>query len=182
MNTYISILRGINVSGKKVIKMDALRRMYEGLGYKNTVTYIQSGNVIFQDSEFNHKSLEEKISNQIKIDYGFDVSVIVLSVVQFKKIINDNPFTKNPVKNTHHIHITFLSGKPLHIEPETIENKKSPGEEIYFTDHAVYLYCPGGYGKTKLTTNFLEQTLKVTGTTRNWNSTLQILKIALDIS
>ena len=56
METYISILRGINVSGQKLIKMDALKKAYEDLGFKNVHTYIQSGNVIFQTEE---KELEQ---------------------------------------------------------------------------------------------------------------------------
>lgn len=47
MTTYISILRGINVSGQKLIKMDALKKMYGKLNFENIQTYIQSGNVVF---------------------------------------------------------------------------------------------------------------------------------------
>ena len=53
MNTYIAILRGINVSGHKMIRMEVLRAMFESLNFKNTKTYIQSGNVVFQSKEIN---------------------------------------------------------------------------------------------------------------------------------
>ena len=77
METYISILRGINVSGQKLIKMDALKKAYEDLGFKNVHTYIQSGNVIFQTEE---KELEQKISGQIQKQFGFEVPVIILTI------------------------------------------------------------------------------------------------------
>ena len=48
MATYISILRGINVSGQKKILMNELKILFEKEGFKNIVTYIQSGNVIFE--------------------------------------------------------------------------------------------------------------------------------------
>jgi uncharacterized protein (DUF1697 family) len=50
MATFISILRGINVSGKNIIPMASLKTLYEEMKFKNIVTYIQSGNVIFQRS------------------------------------------------------------------------------------------------------------------------------------
>jgi len=61
MKTYISILRGINVSGKNIIKMDSLQEMYEGLGFQKVKTYIQSGNVVFQSPETNLEELERII-------------------------------------------------------------------------------------------------------------------------
>ena len=66
MNTYISILRGINVGGNRSIKMDALRRLYEDLGFINVRTFIQSGNVIFQYDQVESRDLENDISDKIK--------------------------------------------------------------------------------------------------------------------
>ena len=65
MTTYISILRGINVSGRNLIKMDALKKMYTQLGFENSITYLQSGNVIFNAKKTDTKKIEEKISKQI---------------------------------------------------------------------------------------------------------------------
>jgi len=78
MKTYISILRGINVSGQKLIKMDALRQMYSDLGFKNIHSYIQSGNIIFQAQKIKHEYLEKKITEKIVADFGFNVPVIVM--------------------------------------------------------------------------------------------------------
>jgi len=61
MKTYISILRGINVSGQKLIKMDALRTAYENIGIRNVTTYVQSGNVIFDALETDPEKLEKMI-------------------------------------------------------------------------------------------------------------------------
>jgi uncharacterized protein (DUF1697 family) len=58
METYIALLRGINVSGQKLIKMDALKDMCKELGYKNIQTYIQSGNIIFQENNLDTRQLE----------------------------------------------------------------------------------------------------------------------------
>lgn len=178
MITYISILRGINVSGQKLIKMDALRKSYENLRFHNVTTYVQSGNIIFAGNDIELNKLEQKISRQIEKDFGFEVPVIVLTIDKLKQVIDNNPFLKDPGKDQIFSHVTFLSSKPEHYDHKIIEDKKQNGEEIIFSDNAVYLYCPNGYGRTKLTNNFLEAKLKVGATTRNWKTTNELFKIA----
>lgn len=182
MTTYISILRGINVSGQKLIKMDALRKLYEDLGFHNITTYVQSGNVIFSGNNVNPNELAQIIAKQIETDFGFDVPVIVLTIDNLKQIIDSNPFLKDSDKDTTFLHITFLSSNPQKNNFTAIEEKKLSGEEISFADNAVYLYCPNGYGKTKLSNSFLETKLKVGATTRNWKTTNELLKIAQETS
>ena len=161
--------------------MDALRKMYENLGFQNVKTYIQSGNVIFKSKDLKIAGLEQAISRQIKKDFGFDVPVIVLTIGKLKKIIEKSPFSKDLHKDASFLHVTFLASTPKSFEREIIENKKSNKEEISFSDDAVYLYCPDGYGVSKLSNSFLESKLKVGATTRNWKSTNELLKIALEI-
>lgn len=178
MTTYISILRGINVSGKNLIKMDALKKMYEGLHFKNVKTYIQSGNVIFSTQPGEEKEIADKIAKQIKKEFGFDVPVIVLTADKLREIIQQNPFIKDKQKDVAFMHVTFLADVPKEFDKKGIEEKKSAGEEMEFSDDAVYLYCPVGYGQTKLNNNFLENKLKVGATTRNWKTANVILEMA----
>ncbi|RZJ68387.1 MAG: DUF1697 domain-containing protein, partial [Flavobacterium sp.] len=65
MHTYLALLRGVNISGKKIIKMEGLRRLFESAGYENVQTYIQSGNVIF-DSEVAHGEVAGNIEKLIE--------------------------------------------------------------------------------------------------------------------
>ena len=180
MTTYISILRGINVSGQKLIKMDALRKCYENLGFCNVTTYVQSGNVVFSDNKAKPDELAQTITRQIEKDFGFNVPIIVLTIDNLKQIIDSNPFFKDSDKDNAFLHVTFLSSKPQKADFNSIEEKKLSGEEISFSDNAVYMYCPNGYGKTKLTNSFLEKKLKVGATTRNWRTTNELLRIALE--
>ena len=177
MQTYISILRGINVGGK-VLKMADLRKMIGKLGFKNVSTYIQSGNVFFQYQIEKPEVLEKLIQDRIKNDFGMDVSVIVLIPDKLKRIINANPFNDDPLKEPQFLHVTFLQTKPGNYDKESILSKKSGREEIVFTDEAIYLYCPNGYGNSKLSNNLFENKLKVIATTRNWKTTNELLKLA----
>ena len=177
MITYISLLRGINVSGRNMMKMNILQKQYENMGFRNISTYLQSGNVIFSSDCSSKNELQQNISQQIEKNFALIVPVVVLTVNDLKQIINKNPFGKDHTKNPSFLHITFLASIPDTYNHEAIENKKQPGEEIAFSDAAVYLYCPNGYGKTKLTNTFLENRLKVVTTTRNWKTTNELLKI-----
>jgi uncharacterized protein (DUF1697 family) len=178
MKTYISILRGINVSGQKLIKMDALRKLYENMGFQEVRTYVQSGNVVFEGEELELGSLEQKIVQQIKNEFDFEVPVIVLTIDCLKEAIDNNPFLSDPTKEHSFLHLTFLASKPDVYDKEAIESKKQGAEALIFSDKVIYLYCPNGYGKTKLTNNFLEARLKVRATTRNWKTVNVLLKIS----
>ena len=182
MKTYISILRGINVSGHKIIKMEALRTSYENMGFSNVKTYVQSGNVIFSYDDIEINKLEEQIFQQIKKDFGFDVPVIVMSIEKIEEIIKNNPFLKDKSKEESFMHVTFLASKAETNNFNAIEEKKQDNEDIVFSDYAVYLYCPNGYGNTKLNNNFIETKLKVRATTRNWKTTNELFQIAKQLN
>ena len=178
MTTYISILRGINVSGKNLIKMDVLQKMYKDLCFDSVTTYIQSGNIVFRSVETKLEKLEKEISNQIEKVFGFDVPVIVLTIDNLQQIIDDNPFPKDQSKDQNFLHITFLSSNPAKYDIKAIQEKRLSGEEIVIIENAVYLYCPNGYSNTKLNNTFLETKLNVRATTRNWKTANKLLQIA----
>ena len=182
MKTYISILRGINVSGHKIIKMEALRTSYENMGFSNVKTYVQSGNVIISYEDIEINKLEEQIFQQIKKDFGFDVPIIVLSVEKLEERIKGNPFLKDKSKEESFMHVTFLASKSETNNFDAIEEKKQDNEDIVFSNYAVYLYCPNGYGNTKLNNNFIESKLKVRATTRNWKTTNELFQIAKQLN
>jgi len=178
MTTYISLLRGINVSGQRIIKMEDLRKTFENLGFQNIRTYVQSGNVVFTAEESEIEIIKQNISRQIEKDFGFDVPVIVLASDKLEQIINKNPFLTDSGKDLAFMHVTFLASEPSGFDITKMEEKKQSGEEIRFSGDAVFLYCPHGYGKTRLSNSFLEANLKVTATTRNWKTTKELFKIA----
>jgi Uncharacterized protein conserved in bacteria len=181
MKTYISILRGINVSGQKIIAMAALREMYEYLGFRNVQTYIQSGNVIFQDDRYESSELTTVIFNQILKQFGFEVPVIVLTIETLERIITNSPFKNEESKDARYLHVTFLASPPVMADDEGVLMRKSDDEDVAITDEALYLYCPNGYGKTKLTNSFIEAKLNVVATTRNWKTANELLRISLKV-
>jgi uncharacterized protein (DUF1697 family) len=178
MATYISILRGINVSGHRMIKMEAIRQLYVDMNCRQVQSYIQSGNIIFKHQKVKPQELEKEIKKNIFKSFKLDVPVLVIEYKPLKQIIEGNPFIKDSAKNTAYLHITFLSSKPGNDVIEKLEKTKYPPNDFRVSDKAVYLYCPNGYSNCKLTNNFIENKLKVTVTTRNWKTAFELYSMA----
>ena len=182
MQTFISILRGINVSGQKKILMADLKALYEGLQFKEVTTYIQSGNVIFKsDSKISDAALAEKITAAILKKYSFTVPVIVRNINQLENIILGNPFLKEKNIDLEKLHVTFLSEIPGQPATDAIKLLSYPPDRFSIIGEEVFLYTPGGYGETKLSNKFFENKLKVTATTRNWKTVNKLLEIAASL-
>jgi uncharacterized protein (DUF1697 family) len=176
METYVSLLRGINVGGQRKINMKNLHASYMKIGLTNIMSYLQSGNVLFScDTEKTDVSAEI-ITQQIFTDFGFQVPVILINMVDYGRIIRQNPFQKD--SDPAFLHVTFLANGPKPFDPEILSAAKKGDEALFIAQDAVYLYCPDGYGNTGLNNNFLENKLKRTATTRNWRTCLEILKLA----
>ncbi|HYV95393.1 MAG TPA: DUF1697 domain-containing protein [Chitinophagales bacterium] len=179
MSVAVSILRGINVSGHRKIPMAELKLLYSELKLKNISTYIQSGNVVFSADKINSKALAKSIEQKILEKYNFDVPVIIRTIDEIQSTLNNNPFLKEKKIEIDKLHVTFLADQP---DKENLEKLKSyhyEPDRFIITGKEVYLYCPNGYGNTKLSNNFFESKLKITATTRNWRTVNELLKIAL---
>jgi uncharacterized protein (DUF1697 family) len=112
MKTFISFIRGINVSGKNRISMPDLKRLCESLGLRNVSTYIQSGNVVFESFEENPMIIGKEIQAGIKNTLGMDVRVIVRDQEELKWILDSNPFIIDRNKDTEKLYVTFLFDIP----------------------------------------------------------------------
>ncbi|EMN23920.1 DUF1697 domain-containing protein [Leptospira kirschneri] len=174
MKTYIALLRGINVSGQKKILMKDLSSIFESLGFMNVKTYIQSGNVLFQDKSKNVKELIALIEKKIREVFGFEVIVFIRSKEEFKAIIQSNPFSK---KDSNRIYVSFLNESKKNLDLTEIETVKIKGEELVIQNKEIYFFSPKGYGVSKLSNNFLEKKLNVSATTRNWKTVITLSEL-----
>lgn len=178
MAKYISILRGINVSGQKKILMADLKALYETQGFGHVITYIQSGNVIF-DSDAEAGEVKAEIEQAIKTQYGFEVPVDVRTEADYQAIIDNCPFGEvNVEQDGTKILVTFLSGVPNAEKLEQAQKFATQSETMILNGTTLYLHCPNGYGKTKLSNAFLEKKLGLSATTRNWKSVLKLRELA----
>src|SRR5882672_11284175 len=175
MPTYIAMLRGINVSGHKMVKMEALRASFGALRLSNVQTYVQSGNVIFGIGNGSVAALSEKIEQRILRDFGFSVPVFLRTAKELEEIIKDNPFLKETAIDHSKLHITFLSDAAPKTAPEALQPLAVKPEQFHAIGRQIYLYCPNGYGRTKLSNTAIERKLSVGATTRNWRTVNTLL-------
>ena len=175
MGIYLSLLRGINVSGQKKIKMADLKQLYESLGYQGVTTYIQSGNVIFETAETDMNELKQALEKAIRQKYGFFVPVEVRINRQLHKIIADFPYDRvHADEDGKRYLITFLSELPDQSKIDHLQRLVTPPERLTVKGREVYLHCPESYGKSKLSNNFIEAKLGISATTRNWKSVIKL--------
>jgi uncharacterized protein (DUF1697 family) len=175
MTRYVAFLRGINVSGQKLIKMEALRQIFEMPGIKNITTYIQSGNVLFDSKETDGEKLRVKMEKQLLKQLGYEVPTIIRSLDEIRTIIEKNPF---PISNDDHkkLYVHFLSDEPGKALHALLQPYKAPEEELMIMGREAYLVTPG-YGNSKLSNALVEKKLGVTATTRNWATVNKVLEL-----
>ena len=175
MIRYISILRGINVGGKRKIIMKDLTQLYQNLGFTNVKTYIQSGNVVFNCKVDNHQEIEDLISEAIQKEYGFEVPVLVRSKVEWLNIKNANPFLEEDINQ---LHITMLKQIPESEKVDFFKTFDSGPDRFYIEDRNIYICCGGAYRDTKLSNNLFEKKLGTNATTRNWKTFMKLLSLS----
>lgn len=194
MTTFIALLRGINILGRKIIRMAELKKSLEGLGltrgqeavpdrstpsgkasqrrqktlkFEKVETYLQSGNVLFSARQSDVKKLAAGIKGRVAKDFGFEVEVLVLPQKDMVRVANANPFSDADVKS---LYVVFLFELVKKSEFDKLKLPLQSGERAVLVGQAVYLSLPNGYGKTKVNNNYFEKALGVSATTRNWNT------------
>ncbi|WP_035616308.1 DUF1697 domain-containing protein [Haloferula sp. BvORR071] len=178
MSTYLALLRGINVSGKNMLRMPALQALLADLGCENVRTYLQSGNAVFDAKKTTPAKLASMIEASLKKDHGVDSPVLVLPAKDLDAIATDNPLLpkSGDIEETHY-HATFLFEPVTEKAFEALKLPAAEGERAAWLKGAILLHCPHGYGNTKLNNNWFERALKVKATTRNWRSVLALRKM-----
>jgi len=152
MQTSLALLRGVNVGGK-TCKMDALRAVFEKLGASDVRTYVQSGNVVFGVPPGSAARLASTIEARLLGEFGFPIRVLVKTLKEMEQIAQRNPFVKEKAIDQSKLHVTFLSGIPAPKALPELQKLLTPGEQFRVWEKQVYLYCPNGYGRTKISNN-----------------------------
>lgn len=178
MKTFISMLRGINVGGKNKIAMPALRALYESLGFTRVATYVQSGNVVFDSDEQDAARTARAIEEGIAQTLGLSLPVIVRDESCLQRVIASHPFAARNAADPTKLHITFLSAAPSAAALDRLTLPTGCADEFAVEDREIYLFCPSGYGVTKLSNNFFEKKLGLAATTRNWKTVHALLELA----
>ena len=177
-STYIALLRGINLGGHKIVKMDQLRKTFEELGFADVKTYIQSGNVVFKAPAQIPAKLAKRIEERVLHQFGFPVAVMVKTAAEIGEVISNNPLLQKKGIEVTMLHVTFLSCAPDKSALKLLDAAAVAPDQFRCSGQAVYLHCPNGYHATKLGNNVLAKMLKVGATTRNWKTVNELWEMS----
>jgi len=170
MATYVSMLRGINVGGHKLVKMERLRESFEALGFEQVRTYIQSGNVVFKGGKISTSTLSKRIEEKILHDFGFSVSVISRTADNVSKAIENNPFLKERSIDAGKLHVTFLSGAPAPAALKSLADLMVEPDRFCYSGKELFFHLPNGVSESILMKKPVDRILGVVITTRNWKT------------
>ncbi len=168
---YIALLRGINVGGHNLIKMQDLKGLFTNLGLKNVKTYIQSGNVVFQ-SEENEQQLRQKIEEEIRTIYGYNVPVIIRTGLQWEQILSHCPYRDYLVDEGESVHISFMENEPSQEGINHLLTHKTEMEDIHILGTEIYLLLRQSFHTSKMTAQLHK--LGLQATIRNWKTIQKI--------
>ncbi len=171
-NTYVALLRGINVGGNNKLPMRDLVTIFEKAGCRNVRTYIQSGNVVFQSDVFQSDEasrLAETISQAIERNFTLRIPVILRTAEEMTSALHNNPFAVAGVAEDY-LHVFFLVHRPTAAAIAALDVSRSFGDTFAVAGREIYLHLPGDVARTKLTNVYFDRALSTVSTLRNWRT------------
>lgn len=167
MSRYVAFLRAINVGGH-VVKMDALRRLFEALDFANVETVIASGNVIFDASSKSSQAIEKRIEDHLQSKLGYPVETFVRSPAELTAVAKYKPFKSSEIEKAHTLYIGFLDRTPAAAaQKKVLALAVEDDDDFHFHDRELYWLRRKSFSESKITGNHLERTLEMPTTLRN---------------
>ena len=178
-DVHIALLRGINVGGKNRLPMKDLAAMFVDAGCEGVRTYIQSGNVVFRADPAVADEVPARISASIQSQFGYEITVVTRSAQDIEAVVRVNPFLERGAE-TDKLHVVFLADPPDADGVETLDPDRSPPDEFTVRGREIYLHCPDGMARSKLTNAYFDSRLATVSTMRNWKTVSKLLELASD--
>jgi len=170
---WIALFRGVNVGGGNKVPMAELRRLCEGLGWRDVQSYIASGNLVFTANGAAHdltRGLRAAMSRQM----GVDVPILVLPAAEVSGALKDCPFTP---ERGNLCHVFFLWKAPV-VDWDAYAAHRVPSEELYVDGQRAWLHTPEGFGKSRLAEKLHKVITGTEMTGRNLNTVRKLVEMS----
>lgn len=179
VGSHVALLRGVNVGGKNKLPMKDLAAMFTDAGCRDVQTYIQSGNVVCQASQALAARVPALIAAAVRDRFGFRAPVVMRTADELRQVVRENPFLRAGM-DTGALHVMFLADLPDAANVAALDPDRSPPDVFAVRGREIYLHCPSGLARTKLTNKYFDTKLATTSTGRNWRTVLALLALAGD--
>lgn len=173
---HVALLRGINVGGKNRLPMKQLVELFEAAGCGDVRTYIQSGNVVFGARPALARRVSTSVRAALLAELGLEVPVVTRSAAELGAVVRANPFLGKGL-DERLLHVAFLADRPGRARAAKLDPQRSPPDEFVLRGREIYLHCPGGLARTKLSNAYFDSILGTTSTVRNWRTTCKLLEM-----
>jgi uncharacterized protein (DUF1697 family) len=181
MNTWIVLLRGVNVGGHNRIKMANLRLALTDQGFGEVRTHIQSGNIVMV-SNAPHVEVEATVGAVLADRLGVTVPVMALPSDHLDAAVNANPYGALADAEPNQVHYYFLASPPdpTNADLDGLAMYAAPGEAFTVTDRVVYLHAPHGMARCKVAGQ-IERHVAVPATARNHRTVVALRDLAAQL-
>jgi uncharacterized protein (DUF1697 family) len=187
--TYIALLRAVNLGGRNMVAMAALRELILSLGFGDVRTLLQSGNVVFRDGTPLRRSgrqgprrststIAQTLQDATVERLGVATEYIVRTAPEWNAIIEANPFPGEAERLPNHLLLTALRDEPSRAAATALEEAIPGRERIRIIGRHAYIVYVDGVGRSRLTNALIEKTLATRATARNWNTVLKLAALA----
>jgi uncharacterized protein (DUF1697 family) len=178
--TFIVLLRGINVGGKNRMGMAELEGLAGAAGLASPRTWLQSGNLAGDCGHGDAGRLAGDLGRAIRQELGLEVAVLVRTAAEWRELVAANPLAGAAGVDAEFLHVSLLDSPPD--DPAGLERRleaaRGGNERFALCGSALYLYCPDGYGRTRLNNTSVERWSDRCATTRNWRTVLALAGLA----
>lgn len=177
MGTYLALLRGVNVGGNK-LSMAELRELLAGLGHTGVRTHLQTGNAIFRTgrADDDRAALATTLASAITGRLGARTTVLLRTRDELAAVLAADPFGARGVDPARR-YLTFLDATPEPARVAALVPGYGAPDAYELGDRVVYVHCPDGYGRTKLSNAYFERALKVPATSRGLRVASRLLEM-----
>ncbi len=176
-NAYVALMRGINVGGKNKLAMKDLVAIFEDAGGRDVVTYIQSGNVVFRATDAQAARVPARVAKVIASRFGYETPVVLRSASEVAAVAAKNPFLRAGAP-PEALHVMFLADAPPAAAVASLDPSRSPPDAFEVRGREIFLHCPNGVGRTKLTNAWFDAKLRTVSTARNWKTVLELVRLS----
>ena len=176
MTSHVALLRGINVGGKHKLPMKQLVQIFEDLGCMEVTSYIQSGNVFFRAGVTLARQIPDSVAGEIARQLGYQVPIVLRRPSELREVLARNPFLKAGM-NTKMLHVGFLATRPSAAKVRSLDPDRSPPDTFAIRGREIYLCCPNGVARTKLTNQYFDTRLETICTFRNWATVQKLVEM-----
>lgn len=173
MTRYVALLRSVNL-GPNRLKMEDLRATFEGAGFADPKTVVQTGNVIFESDASVH-ALEPRLEELLHLRFSYGTKVFVRSAAHMAALVDANPFPDMARDDPAHLVAMVMREAPTADQLAALRAAIIGPEQVQAIGSDVYLRYPDNIGDSKLTSAVIERRLASPGTARNWNTVMKVV-------